>query len=105
MPGGNLLVEARLAPIPYAMGGVGLPGGEVLREWGKYYEVTEAGELVREWKEPTHFSLEDELFVGDIYRVVDGALYRFTRIEQWGYEGEVHVYGPEVTGLVEVETQ
>jgi hypothetical protein len=34
--------------------------------------------------------------------VVDGALYRFTRIEQWGYEGEVHVYGPEVEGLVEV---
>src|SRR5688500_16580274 len=74
---GTYLIEKGLAPIPEVNNGVGLDNGERYYDASEYYEMNDAGEVVIKYDKPYPFSLEDDLSVSSIHRVIDDCLYEF----------------------------
>ena len=86
-------MQGRLSRVPFIHGGFGPSGGERFDDAAAYYEVTGAGEVVRKYGEPLPFSIEDEMTVSNIHRVIGDALYEF-------YWSQLFGHGPRVEARV-----
>ena|SRR5215204_1679387 len=73
----TLLIQKSLKEIPFIHGGVGLEGGERFEDAAEYVETTMSGQVVKRYGEPLPFSIEDEMTVSDIHRVIGECLYGF----------------------------
>jgi len=74
---GTFLIQKNLKKIPHVYGGVGLKGGEKFDDSAEYVETTMSGEVVKRYDEPLLFSIEDEMTVSNIHRVIGDCLYEF----------------------------
>ncbi len=76
---GNFLIEGRQFPIHLSGSGYGvkLRDGREITTAAEYFEVSESGRLVKTFSRPNTTTLEDDLFVQNIYIVVGSELVRF----------------------------
>jgi hypothetical protein len=82
---GTFLVQKNLKLIPYVHGGVGLEGGERFDDSAEYVEATVSGEIVERYGEALPFSLEGEMTVSNIHRVIGDSLYKFYYCHRFMY--------------------
>ena len=88
---GHFLVQRDMTPIPFIYGGVGLAGGERYDESAQYYEITSSGKVIKKYGAPMPFSIEDEMTVSNIHRVIRDTLYNFYWSQLYGYEPRTEV--------------
>jgi hypothetical protein len=74
---GTYLIEKNLLPIPEVNEGIGLNNGERFYDASEYYEMNDAGDIIKKYDKPYPFSLEDDLSVSSIHRVIGDCLYDF----------------------------
>ncbi|HEY8560217.1 MAG TPA: hypothetical protein VIL74_07560 [Pyrinomonadaceae bacterium] len=74
---GTFLIQKNLEPIPHVYGGIGLEGGERFDDAAEYVETTATGQIVKEYQKPYPFSIEDEMTISHIHRVIGDCLYEF----------------------------
>ena len=79
-----------MSPIPFIHGGVGLPDGERFDDAAEYYEI-DAGKVIKKYGEPLPFSIEDEMTVSNIHRVIGTALYKFYWSQPYRHEPRMEV--------------
>lgn len=78
-----------------------LPDGEVLQYATFYTEVTAEGKSIAAYSTPRAYSLEDVLYIYDLYAVTNGQFCRFLWQEQWGSEAKISVQEVLLRGLTE----
>ena len=86
---GTFLIQKNLKKIPYVYGGVGLESGERFDDSAEYVETTMSGQVVKRYGEALPFSIEDEMTVSDIHRVIGDCLYEFYYRHYSRYEPEI----------------
>jgi len=80
-PDGNYLLQGAASPIPMEVKIV-LRDGESVAAAAKYYLVSPAGHVLREFGAPTAYSFEEDLGISDIHCVVDRRLLSFHWIDR-----------------------
>jgi hypothetical protein len=80
-----------MSPIPFIHGGVGLPDGERFEDAAEYYEITGGGRVIKKYGEPLPFSIEDEMTVSNIHRVIGNSLYEFYWSQLYRHEPRIRV--------------
>ena len=80
-----------MSPIPFIHEGVGLPDGERFDDAAEYYEITDGGKVIKKYGGPLPFSIEDEMTVSYIHRVIGNTLYEFYWSQQYRYESRIRV--------------
>ncbi|HEX8247639.1 MAG TPA: hypothetical protein VF599_05690 [Pyrinomonadaceae bacterium] len=85
----TFLIQKNLKAIPFIYGGVGLEGGERFEDSAEYVETTASGQVVKRYGEPLPFSIEDEMTVSNIHRVIGDCLYRFYYSQRFMFEPEL----------------
>jgi hypothetical protein len=74
---GTILIQHNLTKIPHINDGVGIDGDERHYDSAEYVETTPLGEVVKRYAAAHAFSLEDEMTVSNIHRVIGDCLYEF----------------------------
>ena len=86
---GTYLIENELKKIPSINVGIGLEGGVRFEYAAAYVETTPSGEIVKKYGEPYPYSIEDEMTVSDIHRVIGDRFYRFYYSHRFWSDPEV----------------
>lgn len=85
----TFLIQKKFHTIPFIYGSIGLEGGERFNESAEYVEIDFSGQLVKKYSEPLPFSIEDEMTISNIYRVIDNCFYEFYYSHRFRSEPEI----------------
>ncbi len=88
---GSILIQKKMVHLPFVSGGVGLADGARFYEAFVYDEIASSGEIIRKYSEPLPFSIEDEMTVSSIHRVIGDSLYEYYWSQQYPYEAKLKV--------------
>ena len=88
---GTFLVQRNMSPVPFLYGGIGPPDGERFDDAAEYYEITDGGEVIKKYGGPLPFSIEDEMTVSNIHRVIGNTLYKFYWSQLYRQEPRIEV--------------
>nr|CAA9299136.1 hypothetical protein AVDCRST_MAG63-5026 [uncultured Armatimonadetes bacterium] len=101
-PDGHYLLQGAEKSWPISSpSSVRLPHGDIIDHAVPYHVITPAGQLTVTYPTPRVFSLEDTLYIYDLYVVTDGQLRQYMWQQQWGCDEEIKAQGAVLTGLVE----
>ncbi|MDQ2687905.1 MAG: hypothetical protein M3Y28_08575 [Armatimonadota bacterium] len=101
LPDGRFLMAAWTQPWPHSgVYDVFLPDGTALEGVTRYYVVSAQGVCVEAYPAPGVYSLEDFLYLHDLFAVMGDRLCRFLWWEQWGYGTRTDLRAVILEGLV-----
>ena len=86
---GTFLIQNELKRIPFIYGGVGVEGGARFDYAAEYVETDASGRIVKKYAEPYPFSIEDEMTVSNIHRVIGDCFYEFYYSHRFLYDPEL----------------
>jgi hypothetical protein len=86
---GTFLIQNELKRIPFIYGGVGIEGGARFDYAAEYVETDVSGEIIKKYAEPYPFSIEDEMTVSHIHRVIGDCFYEFYYSQRFRFDPEL----------------
>ena len=102
LPGGGYLLRRDVDRWPYSLpAGFPLPGGGRLHCPSQFITVDANGAVTHRYALPRAYSLEDTLYILDVYAVVDGNLLRLLWEQTYNDEPQVSTQSVELTCLRE----
>lgn len=98
---GRFLVEVSGYPLPTAAPvPLPFPGGDPMESAAQYCVVTASGQRDQTFPLPYSYSLEDVLYVIDLYRVSEGRLKKYLWQQQWGYSERIEAFEVDLPAIV-----
>ena len=82
-----------------------LSHGEVIHHATPFCVVTPQGRVTATYPAPSSYSLEDTLYIYDLYVVTDGQLCKVFWQQQWGYEERIEVQRVHLPDMVECDAK